>query len=126
MEKVIEFLSNEQVLTILVQIIVGIYMLLKAKYFLFDGPKEKKLKKAIELGETAIQEFYYETVRAAKAAKADGKLTPEEIKDFQKQAIEKWKDKASDEGINIAKLVGSQYLPVLLDKIIGKLKGRKN
>jgi len=84
---------------------------------------DEKLTLEIEqIAEKAINEVYLEYIRDKKV---DGKkLTKEEILEAQEKAWEKSVDLASKSGINMLNHVEKTYFPVLIDKLIGKVKGK--
>jgi len=110
---------------IITVIVLGAYGLLKAKYFAFDKPKDANKKKLVEIGEIAVKETFDEYVRELRRGKeGDGKLDKEEIKKANDMAIAKIKEKAKEKGIEIGKILAEEYLPVLVDKIVKKNKGK--
>lgn len=124
MEKIAEFLSSDAFYPMIVALIGLIYGGLKVKYFAFDKPGEEKKKKLVELGESAVKETFDEYVRELKKAREDGKLTKEEIATANTMAINKLKEKAKANGLEAVKIVAEEYLPVLIDKIVRKNKGK--
>lgn len=122
MEKIIEFLTNDAILKILVTAIVGAWAAFKAKNLLLDDPKNAKKKKAVELLESIVVDMYNTEIRELKKAKEDGKLTKEEIAAANKKAIETLKEKGKEKGLAIGKLFAEEYLPVLVNKVVARLK----
>ncbi len=125
MEKIIEFLTNDAVLKVLVTAILAAWGAFKLKKLALDDPKNAKKKKAIEMLEVIVSNLYHNEVRELKKAKADGKLTKDEIKAANDKAIAQLKTEAKEKGLDVAKLFGEAYLPVLINKVVGKLKGKK-
>ncbi len=126
MTKIAELLSSDAFYPMIVAIFILIYGGLKAKYFAFDKPKDSKKKKLVEIGEIAMKEVFDGYVRELKKANEDGKLTKEEIETANKMGVDKLKEKAKEKGIEIGKIIAEEYLPVFVDKIVKKLKGKKN
>ena len=125
MEKIIEFLINDAVLQVLIAVILAGWGAFKLKKLALDDPKNAKKKKAIEMLEVIVSNFYHNEVRELKKANADGKLTKEEIKAANDKAVAQLKTEAKEKGLDVAKLFGEAYLPVLVSKVVKKLKGKK-
>jgi len=125
-EKVYELLSSDAFYPMIVALFALIYGGVKAKYFAFDAPKDAKKKKAVELVEEAVKETFDELVRGLKRGKEDGKLTPEEIAQANKMAVDKLKEKAKTNGLQLGKLFAESYLPVLVDKVVNSKKKKIN
>lgn len=125
MEKFAEFLSSDTFYPMIVALIGLIYGGLKVKYFAFDKPGQEKKKKLVELGESSVKETFDEYVRELKKAREDGKLTKKEIAIANQMAISKLKEKAKANGLEAGKIIAEEYLPVFIDKITKKLKGKK-
>ncbi len=127
MEKFYEFLSSDAFYPLIVGLFTLIYGGIKAKYFMFDAPKDAKKKRLIELGEEAVKETFDELVRELKRAKGnDGKLSKEEIAQANKMAVDKLKEKAKANGMEAAKIIAETYLPVFIDKIVNNKKKKVN
>ncbi len=82
-----------------------------------------KLAKAMACLEAGVQSAYDSYVRAIKLASEDGKLTDEERKQARQIAIDAAKAYATTYGIDLVKELGAEMLPVLIEKVISKLKG---
>lgn len=124
MEKIAEFLSSDAFYPMIVSLFGLIYGGLKVKYFAFDKPGEEKKKKLVDIGEIAMKEVFDEYVRDLKRSREDGKLTKVEIAEANKRGVAKLKEKAKEKGIEIGKIVAEEYLPVFVDKLVRKLKGK--
>jgi len=124
MEKIIEFLMNDSILTILVTIIVSVWGLIKVKKMALDDPKNAKRKQVVEMLEGIVKNIYDTEVRELKKAKEDGKLTKEEISAANKKAIEVLKEEGKKKGLAIGKLFAEEYLPILVNKVVAKAKGK--
>lgn len=70
-----------------------------------------------------VRETYEEYVRKIKAASADGKLTDDERREAVRQAIERAKQYALAEGVDLLKYVAKETLPALIDSIVRRFKG---
>jgi len=124
MEKIIEFLIDDSVLKILVTVIVFVWGLIKVKKMALDDPKNAKRKQVVEMLEGIVKNIYDTEVRELKKAKEDGKLTKEEIAAANKKAIEVLKEEGKKKGLAIGKLFAEEYLPVLVNRIVSKAKGK--
>jgi len=83
---------------------------------------EKTTQKIEQIAEKAINEVYLEYVRDKKV---DGKkLTKEEILEAQDKAWQKSVDLATKNGINMLDYIQKSYFPVVIDKLIAKMKGK--
>jgi len=124
MEKIIELLTNDAVLKVLVSLVIVVWGGFKAKKLMLDDPKNAKKKRVIEIAEGVVKEIFDTEIRELKKAKEDGKLTKEEISAANKKAVEKLKEEGKKKGLEVVKLFAEEYLPVLIDKIVKKLKGK--
>ncbi len=83
-----------------------------------------RLRRALECLETGVRETYEEYVRAAKENAEDGRLTDAERREAVSRAIEKARAYAAREGIDLLKQYAREFLPVLVERIIGAQKAR--
>jgi hypothetical protein len=85
-----------------------------------------RLERAIQCLASGVRETYEEYVRIAQKANADGKLTTDERDRAMGMAIEKAKSYARDQGFDLAKAYAKEYLPVVVERLIGvqKANGR--
>ena len=84
--------------------------------------KAHNLERAVQCVEAAVRATYEEYVRAAKTASPDGKLTPAQRNDALRQALGRASDYARAEGIDLLKHYAANYLPVVVEKVIGDRK----
>ena len=89
----------------------------------WDKLADWKLTKAVECLEAGVQASYDSYVRAIKLASEDGRLTEEERKQARQLAIDAAKAYAASYGIDLVKTLGAEMLPVMIEKILSKLKG---
>ena len=85
-----------------------------------------RLERAVQCLAAGVRETYEEYVRAAQKANGDGKLTQEERDHAMRLALEKAKAYALREGVDLAKAYAKEYLPVVVERLIGvqKASGR--
>lgn len=85
-----------------------------------------RLERAIQCLAAGVRETYEEYVRTAQKAHADGKLTTEERDQAMRMALEKAKTYACTQGFDLAKAYGKEFLPVIVERLIGiqKASGR--
>ena len=82
----------------------------------------KKYAKALDALEMGAQQVYDEYVRELKRGSADGTLTLEEMKEARKRAFEHAKRYGQTHGVDVIKTLGGDYLDVLLEMAIKRLK----
>ncbi len=99
-------------------IVVVIWGAVKTKYH-FD---EKLGKEVTELLEMGAQKAYDEFVRDAKNKNPKGKLTAAQIKEARDKAWEAAKEFGKQRGIDLAKKVAAERIPVLISNVVNKLK----
>lgn len=87
-----------------------------------DGTK-KKITMAFE---AAVQDTYTEFIRETKAKATDGKLSKEDVKKAQGMAWDKAKEILGTQGVDLGKEVIKEYGPVLVTKIVGLFKKKKD
>lgn len=90
--------------------------------FSFAKTKVIKFRRAIECVEAGVFNTYETYVKALKDAAADGKLTDDERKVARDLAINAAKTYAKNQGIELAKYIAEDYLPVLIDKFVQSRK----
>lgn len=81
-----------------------------------------RLDRAVECLAAGVRETYEEYVREIKKASEDGKLTDEERSFAMRMALEKAKSYALNAGFDLLKVYAEEYLPVLVERIIGSQK----
>lgn len=105
---------------ILAGAVVFIWGLVKAKY----GLDKKWGDQVIEFLEVGAQVAYDTFVRDAKAKAANHKLSAAQIEEARKTAWDAAKAYARTKGVDLAKKVAVERLPVLFTKVVTKLKQR--
>jgi hypothetical protein len=104
-----------EVIVAAVVLLLGLY---KAKTVV-AGSKQEKVLAVIE---TSVSQVYDEFVRSAKSQAKDGKLTDDQIKQARDAAWEKAKALGKEKGLDLAKTVAADYVPVLIGKAVERLK----
>lgn len=85
-----------------------------------------RLERAVQCLASGVRETYEEYVRNIQKANADGKLTTDERDQAMRMAIDKAKSYAYREGFDLAKTYAKEFLPVIVERLIGiqKANGR--
>jgi hypothetical protein len=121
METIKTLLSNDAVLTLIVAII-------GAAWAAFQGSaawariKNAKYAKAIRALEAGVELTYQTYVRSIKDSRADGTLTAAEMSAARAKAKEAAIQFASQEGVDMVKEVGPDYLDLAIAKIVIKMQ----
>ena len=118
MQYILELLAVPEVQAALVALSAVVFALVKK----VEAVRRWRLARAVECVEAGVRETYEEYVRAMKAASIDGKLTDEERAEARRRAIERAKDYAAREGVDLLKVYAKTYLPVLVEKILRRDK----
>jgi len=84
--------------------------------------KKWRMERGIEFLEAGAKETYEEYVRIVQKENVDGKLTVEERKKAMDMAITKAKAYCRQHGFDLAKVYAKEFLPVLVERIIGVQK----
>lgn len=109
------------ILTVVMGILTGLGLISKFREYLLDKLGQNKAK-LVDAALSAVTETYHEYVKDIKAKKQDGKLTKDEAKNARDMALNKLKNFAKAEGINVAKAVGEAALPALIEKAVNAMK----
>lgn len=86
--------------------------------------QESKYNTAYEMLEVGVEETYVEMVRELKTK--NGKLSKQDILDVRKAAIDKAVELGKIKGLDIIAILGKEYLPVLIARIVASNKKEKN
>lgn len=117
----IPWFGHVQLWELVAAVAVFIWGIVKAKAKL-DERWDKRLLTFIEAG---VQHTYDSFVREAKTAAPNGKLTKEQIDEARGKAWEAAKEYAQEKGIDLAKQVAVEQVPVLITKVVNALKALK-
>ena len=119
MDMIWEILGSEAAASVIL-ILVGLFF---GQLVAISKRKRYRMERALQVLEQGVIETYEDYVKGIKLGKAEGeKLTLEEIETARSMAINKAKDYAKSEGIDLLKEYAEKYLPVLLEKIVGRFK----
>ena len=89
---------------------------------LFKQNAQARWGAAVQSLEAGVERTYQEYVREVKAARADGKLTAQEAKAARDQAIVSAIRIAKEDGVDLVKVIGADYLEVLVSRIVKQAK----
>lgn len=110
--------GNVELWQLLVGLVVFVWGIVKAKYAL----DKKWGDQVVEFFEVGVQQAYDSFVREAKKAAPKGKLTSQQIKQAREKAWEATKAYAKSKGVDIAKKIAVERVPVLINSVVNKLK----
>lgn len=88
----------------------------------FQQLRRGKLSRAIRFIEAAVRQVYEEYVRELKAARADGKLTPEERRRARDLARQRAIDLARSEGVDLVAELGTAQIALWIDRLVRRIK----
>lgn len=80
--------------------------------------------KILAIAERAAREVHEEFVRALKEKSTDGSLTAEDAREAARLGVKKAIEIGRGEGIDLAREVGAEAIPRLVDWAVGRLKAR--
>lgn len=81
-----------------------------------------RLERAVQCIAAGVRETYEEYVREIQKARQDGKLSSEERSLAMRMALEKAKEYARREGFELIKAYAEEFLPVIVERVIGAQK----
>ena len=113
--------GNVQLWEIVASLVVFVWGIAKVKYKL----DEKLGKQVTEFLEMGVKHTYDTFVREAKTKSPKGKLTGMQVKEARTKAFEAAKSFAREKGVDLAKKVAVERLPVLITGIVNRIKNRK-
>jgi len=122
MEQVTEILvsvfqSDAFIALVVALILAGIGIIKKRA-----GDKANANAVALEAVEVGVRDTYEYYVRDLKKAAEDGKLTESERLEAQRRALKRATDYAAAQGVVLAKVYTEEYLPVLIERVVGAFK----
>lgn len=112
--------GDVQLWEVLAGIVALIWGVVKARIKLAED-WERKLLTFVESG---VQKTYDEFVKTAKAQAADHKLTQEQISTARDRAWEAAKAYAAEQGVDLAKQVAAEQIPVLISRVVKGFKAK--
>ena len=113
--------GNVQLWEIVAGLVVFVWGIAKVKYKL-DERLGNQVTEFLEMG---VQLTYDTFVREAKAKNPKGKLTAAQVTEAREKAFESAEKFAVEKGIDLAKKVAAERLPVLITGIVNRIKNRK-
>jgi hypothetical protein len=113
--------GDVQLWEIVASLVVFVWGVAKVRYKL----GERMGKQVTEFLEMGVQHVYDTFVREAKAKNPKGKLTASQVKEARTKAFEAAKSFAREKGVDLAKKVAAERLPVLITGIVNRIKNRK-
>jgi len=84
--------------------------------------RDRRFDKALETLEAGVELTYRTYVQATKAAKEDGKLTPEEAAEARRRARDAAIEFGNTQGIDVLEALGSPYIDFWISKLVKDLK----
>ena len=84
---------------------------------------DQRFNKALHALEAGVEATYRTYVRAIKEARADGKLTGEEMAEARRRAREAAIEFGRTQGIDVLRELGSGYIDLWIAKLVKTLKG---
>jgi hypothetical protein len=112
---------NPDFLNIIVLIAGFIFSTFGIKKWIVDKVQGRKYEKALQLVYDSVTEVYHEFVQELKTASEDGKLTAIEKKRAMRMALDKLRSKGLETGIDVAKALGTAYLPSVIEMVISRV-----
>ncbi|MBI2434156.1 MAG: hypothetical protein HYV26_14965 [Candidatus Hydrogenedentes bacterium] len=88
----------------------------------FQRLRDQRAQRAVQVLEAAVEETYRTYVQTIKAARADGKLTPEERRRARELARARAYAIARTEGIDLLRDLGERFLDLWIAKLVKRLK----
>ncbi|GMW01800.1 MAG: hypothetical protein AMXMBFR84_29370 [Candidatus Hydrogenedentota bacterium] len=116
-----DWINNEAGLVMLSTIISGLWAFFKSQEWLRLA-KEHKGEKALLALEAGVHHAYEEYVRAIKAARTDGKLTPEERRRARDLAVHAAVEFGRNEGVDVMTELGVSYIDAWLKRLLQQIK----
>ncbi len=123
MEELLENFALDWVVALVGTLVAAVWTFFKSRD-LYGEMKQHRHFVAIEALEAGVEKTYRVYVQALKDAKADGKLTPDERATARQKAIAYAQEFGCTRGIDVIEEIGTEYMPVLIGKIVRMLKGR--
>ena len=118
MEAVFEFLTSDVGVKAAIYVVGLLFGFVKGLKWI----KDKKLVVAAQSLEAGVEAVYQTYIKGLKAGREDGKLTEDEKSYARDLAIQKAKEFAAEEGVDLLKVYGAMYLPVLVEKLVKRSK----
>jgi N-glycosylase/DNA lyase len=117
-----EFLTSEPVITLAATGVAAFWTAMKSSEW-WQRSRSRRYHRAIEALEAGVDKTYRSYVKAIKEARADGKLTDAERQRARQIARETAITYGRNEGIDVIREVGDDYLDLWLSRLVRKAKG---
>ena len=84
--------------------------------------QSQRNSKALQALEAGVELTYRTYVQAIKEARADGKLTPEEMREARQRARDAAIEFGRTQGIDVLRELGGEYIDLWIAKLVKRLK----
>jgi hypothetical protein len=122
MPNLIESLASSEITLSLVATIAGtVWSFVKSSEWL-QGRHRRRVRRAAEIVEAAVEETYRAYVQAIKAGRADGKLTADERRKARLVARERALQMARRNGLDLTGLLGDEGINLSIARGVKRLK----
>lgn len=113
--------ANDSFLTLIAGIACALWIFLRSTEW-FQQKHARKFDIALQALEAGVEQTYRTYVRAIKAARADGKLTDDEIHRARSLALHTAIDLAAAAGLDLIRELGDPFVELWLSKTVARLK----
>lgn len=120
---ILDILASEAVLAIAAAGASAVWAAFKTGACLRQA-RTRRVRRALAALEAAVEQTYHEYVRALKDGRADGRLTPEEQAQARRRACERAIVIAREQGIDLIRELGADFIDLWISRIVRKLKRR--
>lgn len=114
-------LNSEAGLTLVSAVVGGAWTVFRSSEW-YRRRTERRYHKAIEALEAAVEQTYRSYVRAIKASRSDGKLTPEEMRRARQLARETAIAFGRSQGVDVLRELGAEYIDLWIARLVRRLK----
>ena len=90
----------------------------------FDRRRDWQQTRALMAVESGVEHAFQTYVKAIKDARADGKLTDAERKHARALAMEQALRVGRAQGVNVARALGQEFLPLWISRMVREVKRR--
>ncbi len=118
---VLQLLGSEPGITILGTVLGGVWTLFKSSEW-YGRMRRRRFRRALQALETAVEETYRAYVSNIKAGREDGRLTDDEKRRARSLARERALRIARNDGVNLLRELGEDYLDAWTAKLVRKWK----
>jgi len=118
-EIAVQVFQSDAFIALVVALILAVIGIIRKR----QGDRANANSVALEAVEVGVRDTYEYYVRDLKQAAADGKLTESERLEAQRRALKRATDYAAAQGVVLTKVYTEEYLPVLIERVVGAFKG---